>query len=144
MAHGLAVVVDKPFVVTSAQGEELSPGRRGRRAAQIFQNRRWDADFLTVRKLLRDGELGAVRISSPAEWWRPEGVGSWRDTATLAECAGILHDLGAHLIDQAIPLFGPVADRCVETPTSSRRPDGTDTESFVALLHGPGCGRSCG
>jgi scyllo-inositol 2-dehydrogenase (NADP+) len=140
MAHGLHVVVDKPFVTTSAHGEELI-SRAADAGVQltVFQNRRWDADFLTLQKLVRAGALGSIRtFESRFEWWRPEGFGNWRDTATLAQGGGILNDLGAHLIDQAIQLFGPVQDSYGETANHSPHPDGADTEAFVSLLHESG------
>ncbi|WP_104118583.1 Gfo/Idh/MocA family oxidoreductase [Arthrobacter sp. B1805] len=138
-ARGLHVVADKPFVPTSSEGALLL-----REAADagvlltVFQNRRWDADFLTLGKLLASGELGDVHsFESRFEWWLPEGFGNWRDTATVAEGGGILHDLGAHLIDQAIQLFGPVQEAYGEL---DRRTDeaAADQDSFVSLLHASG------
>ncbi|MDR6640353.1 Gfo/Idh/MocA family oxidoreductase [Paenarthrobacter nitroguajacolicus] len=140
IGRGLNVVVDKPFVTTVAHGEELV-ARASDAGVQltVFQNRRWDADFLTLRKLLRDGALGEVRtFESRFEWWRPEGFGNWRDSATLSEGGGILHDLGAHLIDQAIQLFGPVAESYGETANHGPHPEAADTEAFVSLLHESG------
>jgi scyllo-inositol 2-dehydrogenase (NADP+) len=140
--RGLDVVVDKPFVPTSAQGEELiSRAAEAGVRLTVFQNRRWDADFLTVRKLLEDGSLGDVRtFESRFEWWRPEGFGNWRDTTPISDGGGILHDLGAHLIDQAIQLFGPVEESYGETSShGSRGPGkGADQEAFVSLLHSSG------
>ena len=139
MAQGLHVVVDKPFVTTSAQGEGLI-SRAAEAGVQltVFQNRRWDADFLTLKKLLREGALGEVRsFESRFEWWRPEGFGNWRDTASLPEGGGILHDLGAHLIDQAVQLFGAVEESYGETANHGH-PDGADTEAFVSLRHESG------
>ena len=140
IARGLHVVVDKPFVTTSAQGRELM-SRASDAGVQltVFQNRRWDADFLTLQKLLMDGALGEVRtFESRFEWWRPEGFGNWRDTAAVSEGGGILNDLGAHLIDQAVQLFGPVTESYGETANHSPDPDGADTEAFVSLLHESG------
>ena len=140
MAHGLHVVVDKPFVPTSAQGEDLvSQAAQAGVQLTVFQNRRWDADFLTLKKLLREGALGEVRsFESRFEWWRPEGFGNWRDTASLTEGGGILHDLGAHLIDQAVQLFGAVEESYGETANHVPDQDGADTEAFVSLLHESG------
>ena len=140
IAHGLHVVVDKPFVPTSAQGEKLiALASEAGVQLTVFQNRRWDADFLTLQKLVRDGALGETRtFESRFEWWRPEGFGNWRDTASLAEGGGILHDLGAHLIDQAIQLFGPVAESYGETANHGPAAEGADTEAFVSLLHDSG------
>ncbi|NUP58422.1 MAG: Gfo/Idh/MocA family oxidoreductase [Pseudarthrobacter sp.] len=140
IARGLHVVVDKPFVPTSALGEELvSRAADGGVQLTVFQNRRWDADFLTLRKVLASGALGDVRtFESRFEWWRPAGFGNWRDTVSLAEGGGMLHDLGAHLIDQAIQLFGPVERSYGETANRGPHPDAADTEAFVSLLHESG------
>ncbi|MDQ0616254.1 Gfo/Idh/MocA family protein [Arthrobacter globiformis] len=140
IAHGLHVVVDKPFVPTSAQGVELiALASDGGVQLTVFQNRRWDADFLTLQKLLRSGAVGEVRtFESRFEWWRPEGFGNWRDSVSLAQGGGILHDLGAHLIDQAIQLFGPVEKSYGETASRGSDPGAADTEAFVSLLHGSG------
>lgn len=140
IARGLHVVVDKPFVPTSALGEELiSRADDAGVRLTVFQNRRWDADFLTLRKVLASGALGHVSsFESRFEWWRPEGFGNWRDTVSLAEGGGILHDLGAHLIDQAIQLFGPVERSYGETANRGPHPDAADTEAFVSLLHASG------
>ncbi|MDQ0921552.1 scyllo-inositol 2-dehydrogenase (NADP+) [Pseudarthrobacter sp. W1I19] len=140
MAHGLHVVVDKPFVTASGHGEELVAAAADAGVQlTVFQNRRWDADFLTLQRLLAEGALGEVRsFESRFEWWRPEGFGNWRDTASLGEGGGILHDLGAHLIDQAVQLFGPVQESSGETANHGPHPDGADTEAFVSLLHESG------
>jgi predicted dehydrogenase len=140
IAHGLHVVVDKPFVPTTAEGAELiALASDGGVQLTVFQNRRWDADFLTLQKLVREGALGETRtFESRFEWWRPEGFGNWRDTVSLAQGGGILHDLGAHLIDQAIQLFGPVEQSYGETANRGFDPEAADTEAFVSLLHGSG------
>lgn len=139
MARGLHVVVDKPFVPASAEGEALiSRASDAGVRLTVFQNRRWDADFLTLQKLLGEGALGEVRsFESRFEWWRPEGFGNWRDTAAVSDGGGILHDLGAHLIDQAIQLFGAVTEAHGETANHGH-PDGGDTEAFVSLRHESG------
>jgi scyllo-inositol 2-dehydrogenase (NADP+) len=140
IAHGLHTVVDKPFVPASAQGTELL-SRASKAGVQltVFQNRRWDADFLTLQKILADGALGEIHtFESRFEWWRPEGFGNWRDTAATTEGGGILNDLGAHLIDQAIQLFGPVTESHGETDNHSPDPAGADTAAFVSLRHETG------
>lgn len=110
LEHGLHVVVDKPFVVRSAQGEELIAlaGQRGL-TLTVYQNRRWDGDFLTVKQLLAEKALGQVHsFESRFEWFKPEGMRSWKAKLTAQDGGGILYDLGTHLIDQAVELFGPV------------------------------------
>jgi len=136
---GLAVVIDKPFAVDSEQGWALlnradSLGL----PLTVFQNRRWDGDFLTLRSLLADGALGDVyRFESRFEFFKPGPPRSWKVGATPAQGGGVLYDLGAHLIDQAVQLFGPVDDFTAEL--STRRTDGAaDDDSFVSLHHGSG------
>lgn len=136
---GLAVIVDKPFAVTPTQGRGLiEKAERLGLLLTVFQNRRWDGDFQTLRTLLGAGALGEVRrFESRFEWWKPEQAKSWKAEATAAEGGGVLYDLGAHLIDQALLLFGPVDDVYAEVLT--RREGGAaDDDTFVALHHGNG------
>ncbi|MCP2370842.1 putative dehydrogenase [Agromyces terreus] len=136
---GLDVVVDKPFAVRADEGRELiSLAERLGRTLTVFQNRRWDGDFRTLRRLVESGDLGQVRrFESRFEWWQPEPSASWKTAATAAEGGGILYDLGTHLIDQAIQLFGPVAELTAEV---DRRRDAAaaDDDVFLALRHDSG------
>jgi scyllo-inositol 2-dehydrogenase (NADP+) len=136
---GLPVVVDKPFAVNVAEGEDLiARAESAGLALSVFQNRRWDGDFLTVRQLIADGRLGEVRrFESRFERWRPVPKGGWREVGSADEGAGLLFDLGSHLIDQAVTLFGPV--RSVYGELDRRRPGvQTDDDAFVALTHSSG------
>lgn len=139
---GLHVVVDKPFAVTSASGEALVERARERdRVLTVFQNRRWDGDFLTAEKVLASGELGEVRrFDSRFERWKPEAdleQTSWKTSSSHEEGGGVLFDLGSHLIDQALQLFGPVSE--VYSEVDQRR-DVVNAEDdvFLALLHDNG------
>jgi predicted dehydrogenase len=104
---GLDVVVDKPFAVTSGQGQELvALAEQLGRVLTVFQNRRWDGDYLTVKALLDRGVLGEVtRFESRFERWSPEVAKAWKAEATAADGGGVLFDLGTHLLDQALQLF---------------------------------------
>jgi scyllo-inositol 2-dehydrogenase (NADP+) len=136
---GLNVVVDKPFSVTANEGEELvSKAESLGLALTVFQNRRWDGDFLTLRSLMHAGALGQPRrFESRFEWWKPEVAKSWKAESTVSEGGGILYDLGAHLIDQALILFGSVDDVYAEVAT--RREGGAaDDDAFVSLHHASG------
>jgi predicted dehydrogenase len=136
---GLDVVVDKPFAVTAEEGRALvAKADRLGRTLTVFQNRRWDGDFRTVRRLVDSGELGEVRrFESRFEWWKPEPPASWKTESSPAEGGGILYDLGTHLIDQAVQLFGPVAELSAEI--ERRRPGAVaDDDVFLALRHETG------
>ncbi|MHB1172325.1 MAG: Gfo/Idh/MocA family protein [Lacisediminihabitans sp.] len=136
---GLAVVVDKPFAASVADAEQLiAASERVGRPLVVFQNRRWDSDFLTIRRLLAAGRLGAVhRCESTFERWSPALRDRWQDTTTIEQGAGITFDLGSHLIDQALQLFGPAT--VVHAETSVVRPGGaSDDEAFLSLLHDSG------
>ncbi len=104
---GKHVVIDKPFAATLAEAQELRELARARRKVlSVYQNRRWDSDFLTVHKLVRDGVLGRIAMfEAHYDRFRPElRAGSWKERDEPG--TGILFDLGAHLIDQALVLFG--------------------------------------
>ncbi len=136
---GLDVVVDKPFAVHSAEGEELiGLAERLGRVLTVFQNRRWDGDFLTVRALLDSGTLGTVtRFESRFERWSPVVAKAWKAAATADDGGGVLFDLGTHLLDQAVQLFGPATVTNAEVAT--RRPgEKSDDDVFLALRHSSG------
>ncbi|MFE2726815.1 Gfo/Idh/MocA family oxidoreductase [Kitasatospora sp. NPDC059327] len=133
---GLSVVVDKPVAGTSAEAIALVELAEARGLMlTVFQNRRWDADFLTVRRLIADGALGRVhRFESRFERWWPEVTARWQESADPVEVGGILPDLGSHLIDQALTLFGPALQVYAEVDT---RRDGAviDDDVFLSLTH---------
>ncbi|MFE2315488.1 Gfo/Idh/MocA family oxidoreductase [Streptomyces sp. NPDC059441] len=133
---GLPVVVDKPLAGTAAEARELAAlaDERGL-LLSVFQNRRWDNDFLTLRKLLSEGELGDVwRFESRFERWRPQPKGGWRESGDPTEIGGLLYDLGSHVVDQALVLFGPAAS--VYAEADIRRPGAqTDDDTFIAITH---------
>lgn len=136
---GLDVVVDKPFAVTSAEGRELVDlAQRLGRVLTVFHNRRWDGDFLTLRKLLAAQALGRVtRFESRFERWSPAISKVWKARATADDGGGVLFDLGSHLIDQALQLFGPAA--VLHAELKARRSDErTDDDVFLVLRHDSG------
>ncbi|MGW4364131.1 Gfo/Idh/MocA family oxidoreductase [Nocardia takedensis] len=136
---GVATVVDKPFALTGADAETLVTAAEAARVPlTVFQNRRWDGDFLTVRALIAQGRLGEVRrFESRFERWRPVSKGSWREVGAAEQGAGVLLDLGPHLVDQALALFGPVAS--VYCELARRRAEvRTDDDVFLALTHRDG------
>ncbi|AGS69816.1 oxidoreductase [Streptomyces collinus] len=136
---GLPVVVDKPVAGTAAEARELAALAEERGLLlSVFQNRRWDNDFLTLRKLVEDGALGEVwRFESRFERWRPQPKGGWRESGDPAEIGGLLYDLGSHVVDQALVLFGPVTEVYAEAVVRRAGAE-TDDDTFIALTHASG------
>jgi predicted dehydrogenase len=136
---GLPVVVDKPFAATAADAMRVvEAARKSGLLLSVYQNRRWDGDFLTLRALLDEGGLGPVaRFESRFERWRPIPKRGWRESGAPEEAGGTLSDLGSHLVDQALVLFGPVAR--VYAELDRRRPGvEVDDDAFLALTHRSG------
>jgi scyllo-inositol 2-dehydrogenase (NADP+) len=130
---GAHVVVDKPIAVTAADAQRLVDAGSGR--VTVFQNRRWDGDFLTVRRLIGEGTLGElIRFESRFERFRPEIKEGWREGGDPSLGGGVLLDLGPHVVDQAVELFGP--PESVYGEVAVRRPGAqVDDDAFIALHH---------
>ncbi len=137
--RGLAVVVDKPLGLGSREASQLVARAEQRGVLlTVFQNRRWDSDHMTLARLMREGALGTVhRYESRFERWRrhprPE---VWREATPPLQGGGVLLDLGSHLVDQALQLFGPV--EAVYAEIAARRGTPGDDDAFLALTHRSG------
>ncbi|MCE9901185.1 oxidoreductase [Raoultella terrigena] len=129
---GKHVVVDKPFTVTLSQARELDAVARSRgRLLSVFHNRRWDSDFLTVKSLINEGLLGEVcYFESHFDRYRPRIRDRWRERGGPG--SGIWFDLGPHLLDQAICLFGLPVSMTVDL--AQLRPGAQSTDYFHAVL----------
>ncbi len=126
IALGLAVVVDKPFTLDAESAQQVVRAARGAGVPlTVYQNRRWDSDLLTVRRLIDDGTLGEVRrFESRFERWAP-------DRSPRAAGGGTLLDFGSHLVDQALLLHGPATRVYAEMRGTGE----LDDDVFVALHH---------
>lgn len=104
---GKHVVVDKPCAVTLAETDELlATAQQQNRVLTVFQNRRFDADFLALKQVLASGQLGrVVHVESHFDRYRPTVPQRWREENLPG--SGLWFDLGAHLVDQVLQLFGP-------------------------------------
>lgn len=124
------VVIDKPFALTSGDARRLIDKARGR-LLTVFHNRRWDGDFLTVKKLAAAGTFGTIAyFESHFDLYRPVVQDRWRERAGPA--TGIWYDLGAHLLDQALNLFGePIG---ISADIAGRRPGAQTTDYFHVVL----------
>jgi len=139
LAAGQAVVVDKPMASTAEEARRvIAEARRRGLFLSVYHQRRWDSDTLTVRRLIVDGLIGdVVRFESRFERWRPVPSRTWRESAVPDDAGGLLYDLGSHLVDQALHLFGPVAK--VYAELDRRRLEAmVDDDVFLALTHTSG------
>jgi len=133
LSSGRHVVVDKPMAMDVGEAQRLiEAASSADRLLSVYHNRRWDGDFLTVRRLLAEGTLGTLD-SLESRFERVAAVdGSWRESAP--EVGGPLRDLGPHLVDQSLVLFGPA--RRVWAQLARRRPaTEVDDSAFVAIDH---------
>lgn len=128
---GKHVVIDKPMTVSSEEADDLiRVAEQNRRVLSVFHNRRWDSDFLTLRKLLKEGSLGRlVELESRFDRFRPQPKGGWREEPGAG--TGVLFDLGSHLLDQALVLFG--APRAVWADVQSQR-EGVQADDWFRIL----------
>jgi predicted dehydrogenase len=132
---GKHVIVEKPFVPTSQEAQvlvELS-AKTGKLIC-VYQNRRWDSDFLTVKKLLDDGTIGrCVEFNTHFDRYKPARPETWKGTLGMDQAGGVIYDLGTHLIDQAYVLFGMPAS--VTGIFANQRNDGAaEPDSITVVL----------
>ncbi|WP_093184308.1 Gfo/Idh/MocA family protein [Sanguibacter gelidistatuariae] len=132
LAEGVPLLLDKPVALTAAGAQRLVDlARTPAVPFTVFQNRRWDPEQLTLRAVLDSGEIGQVhRLERRWERFRPESLGRWKENDP--EGGGLLLDLGTHLVDSAVQLFGPVESvyaelRALSTPT--------EDDVFLSLQH---------
>jgi scyllo-inositol 2-dehydrogenase (NADP+) len=106
LTHGKHVVVEKPFTLQVAEADELIQLAESQNLIlSVFHNRRWDGDFLTVKELVENGTLGTISTyEAHFDRYRPEVRPRWQEENGVG--AGTLYNLGPHLIDQALVLFG--------------------------------------
>lgn len=133
---GKHVVVDKPFALSLPEARSVvAAAERAGRLVTVFHNRRWDGDFLSVRAAIARGDIGeVVHFESHFDRFRPMVRDRWRERATPG--GGIWYDLGPHLIDQALQLFG--LPDAIEASIATLRPGGVADDWAHAILHYPG------
>jgi scyllo-inositol 2-dehydrogenase (NADP+) len=134
---GRDVVVDKPFTPTLAEAEALVrlAAERGR-IVTVYQDRRWDGEFATVKHLIKSGALGSVaEYEARFDRFRLESKpGAWREKPDHP-AAGVLWDLGPHLIDQALVLFGAPESICATA--FCQRPTSQIDDAFDVVMEYP-------
>ena len=138
LEHGKHVIVEKPFTPSSKEASELiAIAKQHERLLTVYQNRRWDSDFLTLSKLLEERTLGRlVEFETHFDRHRPDApdpASTWR--AKFVPGGGAVYDLGTHLIDQAVFAFG-LPDKITGFVGSQREQNPGDVEdSCTVLLH---------
>ncbi|MXV06946.1 MULTISPECIES: oxidoreductase [unclassified Xanthomonas] len=135
LAQGKHVLVDKPFTLDVAEAQQvLAQAQRVGRVVSVFQNRRWDGDFLGVRALLEAGTLGEIaEFHSHFDRHRPQVGDRWREHALPG--SGLWFDLGPHLLDQALQLFGP--PQALQADLALQRPGAQAVDYVHAVLRYP-------
>lgn len=132
---GKHIVVEKPFALRSDQADKIiALGRSKDLMVSVFQNRRWDGDFLTVKKVIDDGSLGRlVSFESHFDRFRNYVQESWKEEKRLG--AGTLYNLGSHMIDQALQLFG--MPEYLFADVRAQRTGSEVDDSFDIFMHYP-------
>lgn len=136
LAAGKHVVVDKPFTLTCHEARDLmTRANEAKRLLSVFHNRRWDSDFLSVQALLNQGEQGdlgrIVHFESHFDRFRPVVPQRWRDSGEPG--SGLWYDLGPHLLDQALQLFG--VPQSLTLDLARQRDHSLADDWFHAVLH---------
>lgn len=131
---GKHVVVDKPFTITTQDADDLIElAKSNNKIISIFHNRRWDSDFLTIKKIIESRVLGnLVEVEIHFDRFRNFiEKDAWREADLPG--SGILYDLGSHLIDQSQVLFGLPGE--VTADIRIQRPGGKSADNFELILH---------
>jgi len=132
---GKHAIVEKPFVPTSAEAQTLIDiSSKTGKLICVYQNRRWDSDFLTVQDLVKTETIGnVVEFVTHFDRYKPVRPESWKGNLSMDHAGGVIYDLGTHLIDQAFVLFG--LPKSVTAIFSNQRNDGeAEPDSFTVLL----------
>lgn len=135
IAAGKHVVIDKPFTLDLREAEDLwVRAEQAGLLLSVFHNRRWDNDFIALRETINSGALGrVVEFTSRFDRYRPEVKTRWREANVAG--AGLWYDLGPHLIDQALQLFGMPS--ALTADMALRRDGAQAVDDFHVLLHYP-------
>lgn len=129
------VVIEKPFVTRVEDGETLiALAKEKRLVLSVYHNRRWDGDFMTVKKLISENKLGNIKhFESHFDRFRPKVLQRWREQSR--DGGGILFDLAPHLIDQTLQLFG--LPEAITAQCEITRAGATNVDYFNLTLHYP-------
>lgn len=135
LESGKHVIVEKPFVPTSSEAQQLIDiSEKTGKLICVYQNRRWDSDFLTVQQLIKEGKLGSVvEFETHFDRYKAERPATWKGNLTMEHAGGVIYDLGTHLIDQAYVLFG-MPQSVLAIFTNQRNDGAPEPDSITVLL----------
>lgn len=135
---GKHVLVEKPFVPTAAEADTLiALAKKQGKLICVYQNRRWDADFLTFRNLQKKGTLGRiVEFNTHFDRYKAQRPDTWKGQLGMEHAGGVLYDLGTHLIDQVVVAFG--VPKTVTAVFANQRGDGAEEPDSITVLLGYG------
>jgi len=137
---GLHVVVDKPFATTAAQAQAIvDHAEQAGLMLSVYQNRRWDGDYLTVRDIVDESGSPVRRFVSAIQRFRPD-LPAWTRDRSSVDGGGVLIDLGSHLIDQTVQLLGPAVS--VTAELTVMRADRVAEDDAIVLIEHAGGARS--
>ncbi len=133
LESGKHVLIEKPMTASSEQALKLAElAQQKSLVLSVYHNRRWDGDFLTVQKIIQTGKLGKIKVfNSNFDRFRPVVRSRWREQE--GEATGIFYDLGSHLIDQVLHLFG--APQALTANCTNLRENSSVTDYFQVMLH---------
>jgi predicted dehydrogenase len=135
LESGKHVIVEKPFVPTSSEAQQLVDiSKKTGKLICVYQNRRWDTDFLTVQQLIKEDKLGSVvEFETHFDRYKAERPPTWKGNLSMDHAGGVIYDLGTHLIDQAYVLFG-MPQSVVAVFTNQRNDGAPEPDSMTVLL----------
>lgn len=137
---GKHVLVEKPFVPTSAEAQKLIDiSSKTGKLICVYQNRRWDTDFLTVKKLIKEDTLGrVVEFNTHFDRYKPVKPANWKGNLRMDDAGGVVYDLGTHLLDQVYVLYG--MPKTVTGFFENQRNDGEAEPDALTIILGYGPG----
>jgi len=140
LESGKHVLVEKPFVPTSSDAQQLIDiSKKTGKLICVYQNRRWDTDFITVQKLIADDKLGrVVEFETHFDRYKPVRPDSWKGSLGMDNAGGVIYDLGTHLLDQAYVLFG--IPKSVTAIFSNQRNDAEAEPDSISVMLEYGAG----
>jgi predicted dehydrogenase len=135
LESGKHVIVEKPFVPTSSEAQQLIDiSKKTGKLICVYQNRRWDTDFLTVQQLIKQDKFGSVvEFETHFDRYKPERPATWKGMLNMDNAGGVIYDLGTHLIDQAYVLFG-MPESVVGIFSNQRNDGAQEPDSMTVLL----------